>query len=281
MPTVSDAGLAPPSAFAVDFDPARDGFAFRNHFVWTDDDAAVLAAALKPWAAGVLGVVGAAGGAVGGRKTAFGGGLLGLALAAAGGGDRLVKTLARQWPSFGLCGGMALAAAERWPAGSRMPTSSLQRDLMRPLLRRRQEATLRASIGQFARYWAEVRLRPGAFPEAPFADRLRRELGTLAERLAAGRPAVVGLVGDAPDPFALHQVVVYGMRREGPIAATLDVYDPNAPGVCHTITTAPGRRSGRTALSTSMPTGPRATGGVHISSLPGHLSHLFVVDVEA
>lgn len=269
-----------PTSVLLDFDPARDGFSFGNQFAWTEADLAVLSAALKPWAAGLLGTAGLIGGALGGRKAALGGGLVGLGLAAGGGGERVVKTLARRWPSFGLCGGMALAAAERWPARGRVPTSELRRDLVRPLLRRRQEATLRASIGRFARLWAAVRLGPGMVPEAPFADQLSEDLDAIEQRLQAGRPAVVGLVGDAPDPFALHQVVAYGIERRGVLDATLTVYDPNAPGRSHTITTAPGGRAGRTALSTTMPTGTRAGGRAHISTRAGHLSHVFPIDAE-
>ncbi len=269
---------AAPTRLRLDFDPARDGFSFGNHFVWTDEDLAVLSGALKPWAAGVLGVVGTAGGAVRGRRGAGVGAAVGLALALGGGGDRVVRALARRWPSFGLCGGMALAAAERWPPDGRLPTADLRRDLVRPLLRRRQEATLRAAIGTFARTWAEVRFLPGRLPEGPFAGRLARELDAVEARLAAGRPAVLGLVGDAPNPFALHQVVAFGIERRGPLDATLDVYDPNEPGRTHTITTAPGRQRSTTALSTTMKTGPRPGGGAHVSTRAGHLSHVFVVD---
>lgn len=276
----NEAGVRPPGAprtYLLAFEPARDGFGFRNHFVWTDEDFAVLTSALKPWASGALGVLGTVGGALVGRRAAAGGGLVGLALAAGGGSDRAVRAIAQRWPSFGLCGGMALTAAERWPARGRTPTADLRRDLIRPLLRRRQEATLRASLGTFARLWAEARLHPGT--EGPFARRLERELDTVERALAAGHPVVLGLVGDAPDPFALHQVVVYGIERRGPLSAVLTVYDPNAPGVVHTITTGAGRRRGTTAVATTMPTGPRSGGGAHVSTRPGHLAHVFALPV--
>lgn len=269
------------SAVLLDFDPARDGFGFSNHFVWTDDDLNVLSRSLHPWASGALGVVGSAVGAVRGRRGAAGGGLLGTAVALGGGGDRLVRTIARRWSSFGLCGGMALAAVERWPAAGRVSTSDLERDHLRPLLRRRQEATLRAALSQFARYWARVRFTPGAMPEAPLAALLERELDAIEARLRAGRPVVLGLVGDAPDPFALHQVVGYGLDRTGPISGTITVYDPNAPGQSRTITTAPGRAPRRTRIETDLLTGPRKGGGAHVSTRAGHLSHVFVIDPAA
>lgn len=264
----------------LDFDPARDGFAFRNHFVWTEKDLRTLAASLRPISTVTVALTGAAGGAVGGRLLgAVLGGGLGAVLGGVGIGDALVRAVARRWPSFGLCGGMALAAAERWPAAGRVPTSELRPDFLRPLLRRRQETTLRASLAQFARLWARVRFDPTGAAEAPFADALRRELDRVEHRLAAGRPALLGLVGDAPDPFALHQVVAFGMERHGPLTATLSVYDPNAPGRTRHVHTAPGAVLGRTAISTDLPTGPTADGRVHISSRLGHLAHVFVVDV--
>ena len=150
---------------------------------------------------------------------------------------------------------------------------------MRALLRRRQEATLRASLSTFARYWTRVRFVPGNTPDAPLASALRSELDAVERSLRNGRPVVLGLVGDGPDPFANHQVVAFGIDRRGPLAATLDVYDPNAPGQTRHIWTAASSRPGRTSISTDLPTGRNAHGRCHISTRPGHLSHVFVVPV--
>ena len=269
---------APPetSAVALDFDPARDGFSFPNRFAWTDADLASLSAALRPLAALPFALGGAVGGRLGG--TALAGGAVGAGLGW-GLGDALVRATARRWSSFGLCGGMALAAVERWPARGRLATSELQREPIRALLRRRQETTLRASLGRFARYWALVRAVPGATPHAPLAGALAAELDRVEATLRSGRPALLGLVGDAPDPFALHQVAAFGIDRAGRLDAVLRVYDPNAPGQTRTITTG-GVGAGRTSISTDMPTGRRADGRVHVSTRPGHLSHLFVIDPD-
>jgi hypothetical protein len=174
---------------------------------------------------------------------------------------------------------MSLTAIQRWSSPGRVPTSRLERDPLRPLLRRNQEVTLRASLLTFARLWLRVRLTPGAVPDAPLTAELARELDRIEQAIRAGRPVLTGLVGDAPDPFALHQVVVFGIERTDALTARLDVYDPNAPGATRTIYTAPAPAPGRTRLRTDMRTGPLAGGGAHISTRPGHLSHVFVIDV--
>ena len=279
---------APPpatGALALDFDPARDGFSFPNRFEWTDADLDTLSAALRPLAALPFAAGGALGGRLGGGRRGGAGAVAGAAVAGGAGwglGDALVRSVARRWPTFGLCGGMALAAVERWPARGRLATSELRREPIRALLRRRQETTLRASLARFARHWALVRFGPSATPHAPLAEALAAELDRVEASLRAGRPALLGLVGDAPDPFQLHQVAAFGIDRRGRLDATLQVYDPNAPGQTRTITTGPAppdAGAGRTALSTDVGTGRRPDGRVHISTRPGHLSHLFVIDV--
>ncbi len=265
----------------LDFDPARDGFSFRNSFRWTSDDLGVLAGSLRS-VSGLPAVAGAAlGGLVGGGGVgALAGAAAGAGLARLGVGDGVVRSVAQRWQTFGLCGGMALAAIERWPARGRLATADLPPGPMRALLRRRQERTLRWSLPQFAGYWARVRFVPGHTPHAPFADALQRELDAIEQTLGAGRPVLLGLVGDVPDPFANHQVVVFGIERRGPLGATLDVYDPNAPGQRRHITTAPAPTPGRTSITTDLPTGRTASGGCHISTRPGHLAHVFAIPVR-
>ena len=201
----------------------------------------------------------------------------GAAVGATGLGGALVRSVARRWPSFGLCGGMALAAVERWPAAGRVPTSALTADAMRPLLRKRQERTLRASGARFAAEW--LRARRIGQRDAPLAAALARELDRITGTLQAGRPAIVGLVGDAPDPFANHQVVVFGIERTGRVEARLDVYDPNAPGQTRWIRTAAGERPGTTRITTSLPTGTSNSGRAHIATRANALSHLFEIRV--
>lgn len=269
---------SPPVRLRLDFDPARDGFAFRNRFEWAEADLAVLDRRLRPVSAGAVGAAVGLGGVVAGPVGGAVGAVLGAAVGATGVGGALVRSVARRWGSFGLCGGMALAAIERWPASGRIATSALPAETMRPLLRTRQETTLRASLPRFAAEWARAR-RAGP-RDAPNVQALARELDRVEETLASGRPALVGLVGDAPDPFANHQVVVFGSNRTGPVAATLDVYDPNAPGRAQWIQTEAGRKPGTTRITTSLPTGRRADGSVHVSTRPNGLAFLFEIRVR-
>lgn len=262
----------------LDFDPARDGFSFPNRYTWTDDDLSTLATRLR----GLSSVPVALGAGLGGIVSGPLGGLAGLSVGAvlgrAGLGDGIVRSIARRWSTFGLCGGMALAAIERWPRSEgAAPTADLRPGPLRALLRRRQERTLRASLSRFAGWW--LRALAARDPDG-WSGAVETELDRIEATLTEGRPALVGLVGDAPDPFALHQVVVFGIDRRGPLDSTLDVYDPNAPGHTRAITTSPGTRPGRASISTTLPTGRSATTGrAHISTRSGRLAHLFVIDL--
>ena len=269
-----------PARLVLDFDPARDGFSFGNAFQWTETDLSFLAERYRRLTTAAVGLVGAlGGGAAGGLLGAVAGAGASGAAGRAGVGDGLLRSTVRRWNSFGLCGGMALTAIERWQGSGRVPTSALRPEPLRMLLWRRQQQTLDASLATFARLWARVRFVPGNTPHAPLADELAAELDRIVASLAKGRPALVGLVGDAPDPFALHQVVVFGIERRGRLSATLSVYDPNAPGRTRSIQTRRALEAGRTCLTTDMPTGRRPSGRCHISTRPGELSHLFVIEV--
>ena len=268
-----------PLQILLPFDPSRDGYSFRNAFTWTETDLSILSTRYRQLASGAVGLVGAVGGGlVGGVVGGLVGGGAAGAFGRAGVAEGLLRAAARKWPGFGLCGGMALSAIERWPGTGRVPTSALKPEPMRALLWRRQQQTLDASLSTFARFWVQVRWSPGNVPYAPFVEDLRRQLDRIQQTLAGGRPALVGLVGDAPDPFALHQVVVFGIERRGDLSATLSVYDPNAPGKTRHIVTRPAPTPGRTSLTTDMPTGPTNGGRCHISTRAGELSHLFQID---
>lgn len=260
------------------FDPARDGFSFANSFTWTDADLDHLATRLRPLTLGLLAALGgAAGGLAGRRRGAVAGALTTGAVSAAGAGDALVRRIAQRWRTFGLCGGMALTAAERWQSGSPVPTSKLGRDAIRPLLRRRQNETLRRSLPRFVREWAIARVDGTEHP--PLGARLADEVDRAERQLREGRPVLLGLVGDSPDPFSNHQVVAFGMERgDGPAEATFFVYDPNAPGVTRHVHTALAPHDPRrTAIRTDLPTGRRSSGHCHLSTRPGWLASVFVV----
>lgn len=253
------------------FDPARDGFSFLNTFRWTDDDLDVLHDALGPLSGSAAFSLPALGGALaGGWRGLLGGAAAGAGLAGLGVGEGLLRASAERWPTFGLCGGMALAAAERWPHRAGLPTAELDVEHVRRLLWRRQLRTLRASGATFLRYWLAARLgRPTP------AGALLREWRAIRGRIDAGRPVVVGLVGDAPDPFAQHQVLAFGYAGTDD-RGTLYVYDPNGPGeertIAYTVT------AGRARLTTDLPVGPTRS-GYHIDTRPGRLSMVFAIDV--
>ena len=273
----------------LDFDPSRDGFAFANSFTWTPADLDELARRLRPLAGAALGGLGAlAGGAARGPRAAALGGAAGAAAGALGGLDGAVRAVAQRWRSFGLCGGMALAAVERWApearglVARRTPTASLEKDAVRALVRRRQAETLRGSLLRFGALWARARLDGTAHP--PLGHQLARDVERVARQIEGGRPALLGLVGDAPDPFTNHQVVAFGVERLAPEAsgggalgggtggALFHVYDPNAPGQTRHVRARPlAADPRRTDVWTDLPTGPRAR-GCHLSTRPNWLA---------
>jgi len=257
----------------LSFDPVTDGFSFVNRFAWTHDDLVQLSGELRlAVAAAGASVTGAAAGAAGGRRAVLPGALVGGALGATL-GAALVVGLARRWPEFGLCGGMASAAIERWGNTDGRPTAELDRDEVRDLLRRRQGATIRSAGARFVGYWLGARLLGGDSISPPFGAALAREAERAKRMIDAGRPVVLGLVGNAPDPFEMHQVVAFGYRDQGG-ETRFDVYDPNAPGAVRHVTTATDH--GRTRVTTDLPTGPGRR-GFHLSKVPGRLGMVFVV----
>ncbi|MEL6612447.1 MAG: hypothetical protein AAFQ53_10165 [Bacteroidota bacterium] len=282
-PPISTGDGAPASRRRVlDFDPKRDGFAFTNAFVWTEHDLDFLTEQLQPLLVGAGGVLGGLAGQFLGRRPVLGSLVAGTvgAVAARWQGRALVEAVARQWSSFGLCGGMALAAVERWPLKAGLPTAKLERERVRALLRRRQARTLRAAWQPFLRYWLGVRLRPDGVPYAPYGDDLLAAYREIRQRIDGGRPVVIGLVGDAPDVFTQHQVACFGYAdHEGVAGGTLLVYDPNSPGEVKTVTVeAFGSHPRRCFVSTDIETGPRGDGTYFVSQRHNHLSTLFVVD---
>ncbi len=266
-PPASAAGCSLP------FDPATDGFGFPNRFTWTDDDLLHLTRELRAVLVGAgAAVAGGAAGIAGGRRAILPGALAGAAIGALLGAGA-VRGLARRWTSFGLCGGMAMTAVDRWPHATGTPTAELDREEIRDVLRRRQAATLRVAGARFLGYWLGTRLLGGSDVAPPFGNALAGEVAKARERIDAGRPVILGLVGDAPDPFEMHQVVAYGYRAVGD-ATRFDVYDPNAPARSRHVTAAVD--DVRTQISTDLPTGPGPR-GYHLSKSPGRLGMIFVV----
>ena len=286
LPAVTPLTSPPPSAAThrarvLAFDPARDGFSFSNRFLWTADDLGHLAAGLRPLTAGLsMALPALLGGAARGKKGALGGLALGSGLAAARSDGKLVEWLAQRWPQFGLCGGMAHVAIERWPGAGRLATAALQKPHVRPLLRRRQEKTIREAGATYARYWLPMRTGLAPMPHPPFGAALLREYVSIRVRIDSGRPALLHLVGDARDPFANHQVVGFGYRDHADRAGgVLLVYDPNAPGQTRHISIGvQADDPGQCDVTTDIPTGPRASRDA-ISRVPGRIGMVFTTPV--
>ena len=256
----------------LDFEPARDGFGFANVFTWTDDDLRVLTSELGPFLKGLgLGLPAVLGRAIGGRRGLLVGLATGAALSFSTASDVRVRKLAQRWRTFGLCGVMALLAKERWEAAAEGTTSELKRDAIRPILRLRQARTIRAAWPKFLKYWLQAHLSQGiASP-----DELSQEVNKVRTEIDTGRLAVLGLVGDTPDPFATHQVVAFGYEN-GNGGTDFHVYDPNGPGRTRHVVIR--EKDGRTVIETDLPTGPKKGGGYHISKTIGALSMMFLVD---
>ncbi len=257
----------------LDFDPNRHGFGFANVFTWTEEDVDTLAAELSPILKGVsIGFPMLLGRKLAGRPGLATGLLIGMILSKSSLSRTLVRGLARQWPTFGLCGGMALLTKERWERKSSNLTTGLQRESLRPILRLYQARTLRASWPRFLKYWIQAHAKDGVSS----LEELSQSVELARKEIDGGRLVVLGLVGDTPDPFAMHQVVAFGYEHHADVI-DFHVYDPNAPGrTRHIVVT---EKEGRARIETDLPTGPKKSGGYHISKTVGSFSMLFVVGV--
>jgi hypothetical protein len=144
--------------------------------------------------------------------------------------------------STGLCGGMALTARDLWaaglpaPADTTPPANGSRR--FRSLVRRQVQSLdwLRVPL----RYFDLQALRPDPPPrlarvlgrEPPRVPAMLVEWPRIRRELAAGRPAVVGLVrtaGISPWRLTLNHQVLAWAWEETTDALTVRIYDPNHP----------------------------------------------------
>ena len=152
--------------------------------------------------------------------------------------DAGVRTIRLGDANSGLCGGMALAAADLYAAG-RAPVpwttppaggTVAFRYLSRRLL---DSWNVPTGLATFA-YWAATPDDDSLFGLRPGVRRMtiRHELPRVRRRIDAGRLVLLGLVtvrSTAPSELArCHIVLAYGWAREG-ASMTLAVYDPNSP----------------------------------------------------
>lgn len=215
---------------ATTFDPSRDGFAFANSWTLSAAQRDELRQNLAQGIERALTLI----------APPFPGSFLLLRLA-----PRMASSVARGWPDgYGLCGGMAFAALDHWRQGGtglaarfteRPPVGSeLHRYLWRRLI-----DSLALNVHTFLAWMAVLHLIPAWAPfqgGAPWLlARSREEWSRLRERLDAGQPVPLGLVGETKDPFSDHQVLAYGYESTDPEHGRIFVYDMNCPGGRRTI----------------------------------------------
>ena len=132
----------------------------------------------------------------------------------------------------GLCGGMAHEARRAWLAGRPLPAdrAAPTGGPLADRLWRAQLASLRLPLGPL-RYLL-FQLPP--LEAARHRLTLRRGLPGLRASLAAGRPALLGLVRvvswDPRQVVGHHVVLGYGLDERPDGTAEVAVYDPNHPG---------------------------------------------------
>ncbi len=155
-------------------------------------------------------------------------------------GARLLTDIAGSmsfWGTFGLCGGMAWAALDRFFGRGSVPAATAPPGPGDPLfseLVRRQADSMggQALIGRCLSW----QFTPDEVPWWWFWTRgvrnmtVRREWPILKEMLDQGTPASLTLIraSGAADPSRNHQVVAIGYREEG-ASRQIYLYDPNHP----------------------------------------------------
>ena len=132
----------------------------------------------------------------------------------------------------GLCGGMAYEARRAWLAREPLPPDTVApaEGMLADRLFKAQLSSLRLPAGPLRYLWFQL----------PPNDRARRELTLrhglpgLRRSLAAGEPALLGLIRVVTwDPRRVvenHVVLGYGLDERPDGSAEAAVYDPNHPG---------------------------------------------------
>jgi hypothetical protein len=179
----------------------------------------------------------------------------GPAVDSAGGGPfgmlrNLVKPQLSAWIDnalpdyYGLCGGMAFAAADYFRAGKPVPSGlnpSITPDsddptdkALRDYLWRRQLESLKPNASVLLFWMLMLHLPLPAGGPDWLRDRTREQLANLPKFLAHG-PWPLCLIGSSTSPFNNHQVLATGVDDQGDGTATVYIYDSNCPGAEQTI----------------------------------------------
>jgi hypothetical protein len=133
----------------------------------------------------------------------------------------------------GLCGGMAYTAGKAWLTGEPLPADATApvRGPLADLLWRAQLASLRLPFGPLRYLWYQL---PQVGDRRRHRLTLTRGLPGLRRSLAAGRPALLGLVRVVswdPRKIVEHHVVLgWGLTESADGSAEVAIYDPNLPG---------------------------------------------------
>jgi hypothetical protein len=145
---------------------------------------------------------------------------------------------------YGLCGGMAFAAADHFRARKPVPhgleaTHTPNSDdpvdrALRDYLWQRQLESLRPNAPVLLSWMVMLHLPiPGAGP-GWLRDRTREQFNNLPSFLAHG-PWPLCLIGSSTSPFNNHQVLAIGAEDHGDGTGVVYLYDSNGPGREHTI----------------------------------------------
>jgi hypothetical protein len=148
---------------------------------------------------------------------------------------------------YGMCGGMAFAAADHFVAGVPLPRGRGYDDIpqdstphgraLRDYLWDRQVQSLHTNAAQLL-HWMIMLHLPEALPFAGadwLLDRVREEWPQLKAHIDAGQPWPLCLIGSSPSPFHNHQVLAIGYDDPGDGTGVIHVYDMNGPGREQTI----------------------------------------------
>ncbi|MBX0329069.1 hypothetical protein K2Z83_15425 [Oscillochloris sp. ZM17-4] len=166
---------------------------------------------------------------------------------------------------YGMCGGMAFAAADHFAAGVPLPRGRGYDDIpqdstphgraLRDYLWERQIQSLQLNAPQLLHWMLMLHL------PLPFAgpgwllDRAREEWAELKRHIDTGHPWPLCLIGSSISPFDNHQVLATGYDDHGDGTGVIYVYDMNSPGKEQTITI--DTRFGQLAAVESVPNAER------------------------
>ena len=213
----------------TDFEPARDGFAFRNSWRFDDRERQVIRSLAEDASRDALRMLAPNRGSLLDRL----------------GVDEAIGRLASSTlpDSYGLCGGMAFAALDYFKSDAEIPRGAGPDDIptrstpegaaLRSYLWDRLIDSLEENLATFLAWMAMLHLVPSGWPfrggRAWVLDESRSEWSALKEHLDAGEPRPLGLVGATRDPFNNHQVLACGYEEKS-TSGTIHLYDMNCPG---------------------------------------------------